>query len=212
MYNTIFLLPGVTIPAIPTGGTTDDTQIRHVKIIKAGMLDYEEMMFTPALSIDYNFYKITGLTVTNSVSDAVVVKYANPHTENFFEYCKFNDNNGNGFVTRSPYLRMTYTTMNNNHKGGFVYDPFFTEYEALSVRNFIDRSRMISLVDPSNSNTIIGDAKMVFINTPAGLTSEKRSYFMQINAINYRFRITLQLLDYNPHTDVERVIIHDTKR
>lgn len=198
---------GVTIPAVPTGGSQEDTQFRHVIIRNAGLLDYEEMKYTPALRIDYMFYKITGLQVLNSASDGVVVRYSNPHTENLFEFCKFDNNLGNGFLTRSPYLKIFYTTMNGNFKSGFAYDPFFTEYEALSVRNFIYRSRIISLTHTPVYN--LGDNSMVFITTSSGSGEERKTYDMEI-AVTYLYRITLQVLDYNPLTNIESVTIYDT--
>lgn len=197
----------MTIPAVPTGGSQEDTQIRHVVISNAGLLDYEEMKYTPALRIDYMFYKITGLHILNSVSDGVVVKYSNPHTENLFEFCKFDNNLGHGFLTRSPYLRIFYTTMNNNVKSGFSYDPFFTEYEALSVRNFIYRNRIISLTETPLYN--LGDNSMVFITTSSGSGIERKTYDMEIS-VTWQYRITLQILDYNPLTTIESVIIYDS--
>ncbi|XP_033735968.1 LOW QUALITY PROTEIN: protein bark beetle-like [Pecten maximus] len=200
---------GVTIPAVPTGGSQEDTQIRHVIIRNAGLLDYEEMKYTPALRIDYMFYKMTGLHVLNSASDGVVVRYSNPHTENLFEFCRFDNNLGNGFLTRSPYLRIFYTTMNGNFKSGFAYDPFFTEYEALSVRNFIYRNRIISLTQTPYYS--LGDNSMVFITTSSGSGEERQTYDMEIS-VTYRYRITLQLLDYNPLTNIESVTIYDSSK
>ncbi|XP_021367968.1 protein bark beetle-like isoform X3 [Mizuhopecten yessoensis] len=200
---------GVTIPAVPTGGSQEDTQIRHVIIRNAGLLDYEEMKYTPALRIDYMFYKMTGLQVLNSASDGVVVKYSNPHTENLFEFCKFDNNLGHGFLTRSPYLRMFYTTMSGNFKSGFAYDPFFTEYEALSVRNFIHRDRIISFTQTPMYN--LGDSSMIFITTSSGSGEERHTYDMEI-AVTFRYRITLQILDYNPLTTIESVTIYDSSQ
>ena len=56
----------------------EPTQIRHVIIEHAGLLDANEMKYTPGLTIDYNYLKITGLIVRKSVSDGVNVKYSHP--------------------------------------------------------------------------------------------------------------------------------------
>jgi hypothetical protein len=52
---------GVTLPAVPKGSMAEPTQIRHVIIEHAGLLDADEMKYTPGLTIDYNYLKITGL-------------------------------------------------------------------------------------------------------------------------------------------------------
>lgn len=187
----------------------DSTQIRHVIIEKAGLLDADEMQYTPGLTLDYNYLKITGLIVRNSVSDGVNVKYSHPHTENLFEHCMFDDNLGHGFLTRSPFLQINYATMNRNEKSGFVYDPFFTEYEALSVRNFIEPS--LTVILDMTPNYFLGDDSMAFIVTKPGLLSTDYTYKMELS-VNSRYRITLQLLDYNPDTEVEKVTIYDSSR
>lgn len=167
------------------------------------------MTFTPALRIDYNFYKITALQITDSVSDGVNIKYANPFTENLFEKCHFNRNLGHGFLSRTPFLKITETTMNDNQKGGFVYDPFFTEYEALSVRNFLHQSRMVYF---GTKNHQLGDNSMVFIISQPGIRSENHTYTMQLSVTSSNYRITLQILDYNPLTSVEKVTIYNSDR
>ena len=202
----------MTIPAIPTESQMDPTQIRHVIIEKAGMLDYEEMAFAPALRIDYNFYKITGLQIRQSVSDGISIKYSNPHTENLIEYSKFDDNLGNGILTRSPFLKVTYSTMDRNTKGGFVYDPFFTEYEALSVRNFIDDRHKSYFPDTAVQQYQIGVNSMVFIVSRPGTSAVSTTHTLVLSTADARYRITLQVLDYNPLTNVEQITIYDSDR
>lgn len=187
----------------------EPTQIRHVIIEHAGLMDADEMKYTPGLTIDYNYLKITGLIVRKSVSDGVNVKYSHPHTENLFEHCMFDNNQGNGFLTRSPFLKINYATMNNNDKSGFVYDPYFTEYEALSVRNFIEPSLTVDLVQRPYYK--LGQDSMMFIVTKPGLMTVDFTYIMEIEVDNY-YRITLQLLDYNPLTNVEKVTIYDSNK
>ena len=200
---------GITLPAVPKGSMPEPTQIRHVIIEHAGLLDADDMLYTPGLTIDYNYLKITGLIVRNSVSDGVNVKYSHPHTENLFEHCMFDNNQGHGFLTRSPFLNIKYATMNNNEKSGFVYDPFFTEYEALSVRNFIEPSLTVDLGGTQYYN--LGDNSMAFIVTKPGLQTVDFTYMMQIY-VSDRYRTTLQLLDYNPLTAVETVTIYDSNK
>lgn len=208
MECNVYTFLGVTIPAVPKGNMRDSTQIRHVIIEKAGLLDADEMQYTPGLTLDYNYLKITGLIVRNSVSDGVNVKYSHPHTENLFEHCMFDNNLGHGFLTRSPFLQINYATMNRNEKSGFVYDPFFTEYEALSVRNFIEPS--LTVILDQTQNYFLGDDSMAFIVTKPGVLTVDYTYKMQLH-VNSRYRITLQLLDYNPKTMVEKVTVYDSR-
>lgn len=53
---------------------------------RAGLFDAATMSFTPALRIDYNFYKITAVTISNSLSDGVLINYIYPFDEVRLEY------------------------------------------------------------------------------------------------------------------------------
>lgn len=101
------------------------------------------MIFIFVFRIDYNFYKIIVLQVIDLVFDGVNIKYVNSFIENLFEKCYFVRNLGNGFFIRSLFLKIIEFMMNDNQKGGFVYDSFFIEYEVFSVRNFFYQSRMV---------------------------------------------------------------------
>ncbi|KAL3873370.1 hypothetical protein ACJMK2_036499 [Sinanodonta woodiana] len=200
---------GITIPAIPRGGTTWETQFRYVVIEKAGLLDFAEMSFTPALQIDYNFYSISYMTVRKCISDGIHIKYCHPYSQNLIEHTQVDNNLGNGILTRSPFLRLSHMVISNNSKAGFVYDPFFTEYEALTVRNFIYRNRTVSLTNNPLIN--VGDI-MIFLTCAPGSGTEATTYYTELRVMSDSFRVTLQLLDYNPLTSIEKVTIYDSSR
>jgi hypothetical protein len=202
---------GVTIPAVVKRGQQYETQIRHVTIDRAGLLDYAEMSYTAGLRIDYNYYGISYLKVINGVSDGINIQYSHPYAPNTLEKCNIDNNLGNGLLIRSPFLKVDDTTMNNNDKSGFEYDPFFTEYTALSVRNFIYQNDdyLKSILD--NPVIHMGQDTMLFLMCPAGGDGTPRTHYTELSVIS-TFRLTLQILDYNPLTSVERVTIFDSPR
>lgn len=207
--NTLF--SGITLPATPKGRNDPETQLRYLRIDKAGLLDYATMSYTPALRIDYNFHSVSYLTVENSVSDSVNIKYTYPYSENRFEYCRLNNNLGNGFLVRNPNIQLKYSTMKNNGKAGFVYDPFFTEYRALSVRNSIDRGYTTSITSQLTSQSLDPNT-MIFLISDPGLEHETKTYQFEVYVSNpSTSRITLQIMDYNPLTSIEKVVVYDAR-
>lgn len=80
------LLTAVTLPATPRLRQNCETQLRAVHFERAGLLDAEMMSFTPALRIDYNFYQITAVTITDSLSDGVHINYIHPYETARLEY------------------------------------------------------------------------------------------------------------------------------
>ena len=80
------LSTAVTLPATPRLRQNCETQLRAVHFERAGLLDAEMMSFTPALRIDYNFYQITAVTITDSLSDGVHINYIHPYETARLEY------------------------------------------------------------------------------------------------------------------------------
>ncbi|XP_052783699.1 protein bark beetle-like isoform X2 [Mya arenaria] len=201
---------GITMTAQRRYGTrqTEETQIRYVTIEKAGLLDFVEMSYTPGLRIDYNFYKISYLTIRDCVSDGINIKYANPFSKSLIEKVTVENSLGNGILTRSPFLELSHLTLTNNAKAGFVYDPMFTEYEALSVRNFIGRGVTEVLTDLSNIQ--LSNQEMKFLITTQ--TTEDKTYTIQISTADQYSQVVVQVLDYNPQTDKEKVVFYQSDR
>lgn len=174
------------------------------------MLDFADMSYSPGFRIDYNFYDMAFITVKNCVSDGINIKYSYPYTRNEIQYLHLENNLGNGILTRSPFLTLRHVTVKNNDKAGIMYDPFFTEYEALSVRNFIDRSRIIPITTTARLH-VRGDS-VEFITCPIDETIESNVvYWVELETDLY-FRIVVQVLDYNPLTSVEKLTVYDSRK
>lgn len=205
-----FVYPGLTIPAIPRYGLTTESRINHLTIEKAGLLDFVEMTYAPGFRIDYNFYSMSHITVKNCVSDGINIKYSNPFSRNLMEHVTIENNLGNGILTRSPFLRLSHLTLTNNKKAGFIYDPMFTEYEALSVRNFINRNRTVPITE--NSIISLNDREMKFLTCPPSQTEEDKTYWVEVFTKTFTFRVTVQVFDYNPLTSIEKVTFYDSRK
>ena len=206
------MVSGLAISASPVKrvGSFQQTRINRLTIDRAGLLDYADMSYGPGFRIDYNFYDMAHITVKNCVSDGINIRYSYPYTFNEIQYVHLENNLGNGILTRSPFLTLRHVTIKNNDKAGIMYDPFFTEYEALTVRNFIDRSRIKSIT--TTPTLSIGGDSVEFLIAPVGEAIESNvDYWVDLETALYT-RITVQVLDYNPLTDVERLTIYDSHR
>ena len=167
------------------------------------------MSYTPGLRIDYNFYSISHLTVTNCVADGINIKYSNPYSKNLIEHVTVINNLGNGILTRSPFLELSHVTLQHNDMAGLVYDPMFTEYEALSVRNFIYRNRTVEIT--TTPTLRLNSNEMQFLTCSPSNDEFHRVFWMEFSTTSF-FRITVQVLDYNPLTNIEKVTFYDSDR
>nr|KAG5700697.1 hypothetical protein BaRGS_029062 [Batillaria attramentaria] len=201
---------GVTLPATPHQGMNCESQLRALHLQRAGLLDAATMTFTPALRIDYNFYKITGITVTDSLSDGVHINYIHPYETARLEYIQIHNNQGHGVVTRYPRLELLHSNITGSGKAGFQYNPFFSEYDALSVRSMVHESRR-SLMNET-TELRLGNGQMTFLVCPPGRAEESRDYHTEIRTDYSTYRIVLQMLDYFPVTEIEKVTVFDAPR
>lgn len=203
--NMLWFLSGVTFAASPRSGQTFETRVNYLTIEKAGLLDFVEMSYTPALRIDYSYYKMSHITVRNSVSDGFSIKYCHPYSQSEYLHVTLENNLGHGLLTRSPFLYLKHLTITGNQGAGLVYDPMFTEYEALSVRNFMSRGIAVYLEDNTQLN--LYQDEMKFITTRASEVVEDKTYTLEVFSVS-NIRITVQMLDYNPLTDIEKVVFY----
>lgn len=199
------LFTGVTFAASPRSGQTFETRVNYLTIEKAGLLDFVEMSYTPALRIDYSYFKMSHITVRDSVSDGFSIKYCHPYSQSEFLHVTLENNLGRGFLTRSPFLYLKHLTITGNKDAGLVYDPMFTEYEALSVRNFMSSGLAVSLENTRNID--LSEDEMKFVTTRASDVVEDTTYVLQVRSVS-NIRITVQMLDYSPRTDIEKVVFY----
>lgn len=201
---------GVTLPATPRLGQHCESQLRAMHIERAGLLDAATMTFTPALRIDYNYYKITEIRITDSLSDGVHIHYVHPYETARLEYMQIHNNQGHGVVTRYPRLELLHSNITHSGKAGFQYDPFFSEYDALLVRSMVHDTRRYLMNETSEMRLDAGN--MNFLLCPAGQAEEHRDYYTEITTNSNSHRIVVQMLDYFPVTEIEEVTIFDFAR
>ncbi|GFR58263.1 neurotrypsin [Elysia marginata] len=189
-----------------------DTQLRYVNILKAGMMDADTATFSPALRIDYNYYQISWLNIEDSMSDGIHVFHHFPYGLNKMEYITVKNCGGNGIVTRSPRLEVMHSKFLYNRKAGFMYDPFFTEYDALLVRNMIYPARRIDMfAEPQRKLTMSNP--MMFLICSAGQAKETgKEYIVEILSFPSSKKLALQVLDYLPVESEEKVTVFDSRR
>ncbi|CAL1535561.1 unnamed protein product [Lymnaea stagnalis] len=185
-----------------------ESQIRHLKLFNAGLLDPDSGILTPAIRIDYNYYQISYLTVQNSMSDGVYVSYNHPYSLNKMEYLTVTDNAGNGVVTKSPRLEVMHSKVDRNLKAGFLYNPYFTEYDVLLIRNMIYPDRRINMF--AQPQRILNIDQIMFLICPSGNSIEMKEYIVEIRGSSSSYKLSLQVLDYLPVESSEKVIVYDS--
>lgn len=179
-------------------------------IDRAGMHDHSTMIFSSALQIDYNYYDISNVTVTESSADGIYVRFNHPYTNNRMEHCNVYRSQGNGLVTRYPFLETAYSTFRDNSLSGFTYNPFFTEAEAIGIRNFM-RSDQVTVLKESQSFTLTQETTLFITELKKFRMNKEFSY--EIRSADYKLRPTIQILNYNPMTSVEKVtVINNNKK
>ena len=95
--------------------------------------------------------------------------------------------------------QVRHSLISHNKKAGFLYDPFFTEYDALIIRNMIYPERKIFMFD--ESRRVVVDQKDVykitinsqnqdqyFLLSQAGQANISNDYYVEVRA-NYRMTI-----------------------
>ncbi|GFO27981.1 class a scavenger receptor srcr domain with c-type lectin domain [Plakobranchus ocellatus] len=190
-------------------GNRIDSQLRYVNINKAGMMDSDTATLSPALRIDYNYYQISWLKVEDALSDGIHVFHHHPYFLSKMEYVTVNNCGGNGIFTRSPNLQLMDSQLYGNWKAGFLYDPFFTEYDALLVRNMIYPARRLDMFAQSQRKLATGE--MMFLICPAGQAKEtEKEYIVEISSPSSTYKLVLQVLDYLPVETVEKVTVFDS--
>ncbi|XP_029656084.1 protein bark beetle-like isoform X1 [Octopus sinensis] len=201
---------GITLAAVPKIKDRQETQLRSVMIDRAGMHDHSTMHFSSALQIDYNYYDISNVTVTESSADGIYVRLNHPYTNNRMEHCNVHRSQGHGLVTKYPFLETAYSTFRDNFLSGFTYDPFFTEAEAIGIRNFM-RSDQVTVLKESQSFPLTQETTL-FITEPGKFRIDKEFTYV-IKSTDYKLRPTIQILNYNPVTSVEKVtVINNNKK
>lgn len=78
-----------------------------------------------------------------------------------------------------------------NQMAGFLYDPFFTEYDALLIRNTIYPQRRINMFD--SPLIVLQPNQLMFLICPAKQSNEIKDYFVEIQSSSVVYKIVLQV-------------------
>ena len=102
------------------------------------------------------------------------------------------NNLGNGVVTRYPRLDLRHSNITRSGKAGFLYDPFFSEYAALSVRSMIHETRREFITETPTLN--LQNGGMTFLLCPSGIGDEEyHEYNTEVSTEYSTYRIVLQV-------------------
>ncbi|XP_013419620.1 protein bark beetle [Lingula anatina] len=197
------------------------SSIVRTKMDKAGLLDHSTMQYVPALQTDYNRHTMSYISINDTLSSGIAVMFNNPKGDQMIDHCDINNNLGDGILTRSSFLTVSFSTLSHNQQAGFRFDPRFSEYDAWNVRSWVALSRDKTVVIPlpagQSQKIILGtgdnnEGDYLFLLTEQmGQTLDMETTF-EVEVQDSRFRVLVTMLDYNPVTSVEKLLIYDGPR
>lgn len=84
-----------------------------------------------------------------------------------------------------------HSRFDRNLKAGFLYDPFFTEYDALLIRNTIYPVRRIDMF--AEPQRFLQTDQLMFLICPAGQSIEKREYIVEVFVSSSLHKLAVQV-------------------
>ena len=112
-----------------------------------------------------------------------------------------------GVTVHGSFFELYDCRLTGNRLAGFEYNPSYTAAEALQIRAGIrdpivfDRSMTINLNDENRR----------WVVTPRRFVNETWTYDLEVRA-NRLHKVVVDVIDYNPETNVELVTVYDSRR
>jgi hypothetical protein len=178
-----------------------------VNVSGAGLSDPAVALYSPAIRIDYNLHTLEYLTVENNMADGIVIMHNDVYAGARLASSVIRNNAGNGVTVRSSFFELYDCRLEDNAKAGFEYSPMYTVSDALQIRAGIrdavlfDQSMRIKL-NVENRRWVI---------TPRRYEGEQATYDLEVE-VDPQYRVVVDLIDFNPLTDIEQVTVFDSRQ
>lgn len=99
----------------------------------------------------------------------------------------------NNIVLFVSLLQLNHSRIDNNLKAGFLYDPFFTEYDVLLIRNMIYPTRRISMFEVPQ-HILTQEGQIMFLICSPGNSIEVKEYIVEVKGSGSFSKLTLQVI------------------
>ena len=182
------------------------TKMQHVLITEAGLMDPTTITYSPGLLIEYNYNLIDYIEISNCKATGIEIRRVDPFSTARITHANITNNIGSGIVTRSPYLRVEYSSFTNNLMSGFEYNPFFSADDGRLFRNAIHNPTDLKTV----SEIVLKTTELKFYTSTQDSKDQVWSKEIAIR-VPVNEKVVIDVLDYNPDTTQENVTIVDSE-
>jgi len=183
------------------------SRLVHVSVTGAGLMDPAAIIYSPAIRIDYNLHTLERVTIADNLADGVVIMRNDVYAGAKLASSVVRDNGRIGVTVHGSFFELYDCRLTGNRLAGFEYNPSYTAAEALQIRAGIrdpivfDRSMTINLNDENRR----------WVVTPRRFVNETWTYDLEVRA-NRLHKVVVDVIDYNPETNVELVTVYDSRR
>ena len=185
--------------------------MEHATVEKAGLMDYARRIFVPGIQADYNSHTFKHLLVQGCTSSGLAIMSNDPYNENRVEHSEFRDNLDSGIHTRTPYLEVGFCKFSGQGYAGIQFNPHYTKREAWEIRSWINNPTIIR-TDVNPPKIQIGNAETVYLITERNDAFQSKTIFLEMEVTGIDYRVSVELLDYNPMVEHENITFHDGRR
>ena len=176
-----------------------------MEIREAGLLDPTALLYSPAVTIDYNVHTLEYLNIHNNVATGLEILHNDAYARAKITHSTIKDNFGNGLTTRGSFFEVSFCHLEGNHKAGFEYNPHTTAEEAQQIRLGIMDSWLLQDVD--------GQSLKVDKETYRFLTTREEQVTSRLYQVEFytdsAHKIVVDVLDWNPDVGQETITIFD---
>ena len=183
------------------------SRLQHVSVTGVGLTDPSAVIYSPAIRIDYNVHTLEHVTISDNLADGVLIMRNDVYAGARLASSTVRDNGGTGVTVHGSFFELYDCQLSGNRRAGFEYSPSYTADEALQIRAGIrdpivfDRSRSVHLENEDRR----------WVTTPRRFVNETWTYDLEVS-VNRLYRVVVDVVDYNPETHVELVMVYDSRR
>jgi hypothetical protein len=190
--------------------TASSSRLYNMEVREAGLLDPTALLYSPAISIDYNVHILERLHIHDNIATGLEILHNDAYANAKLAYSVVERNFGNGVTTRGSFFDVTFSELSDNMLSGFEYNPTTTNEEALELRRGIDRTKTWVLQEEKDNSLFVPNEGYKFLITDERL-EESQVYEVEFWA-NSAYKLVVAVLDWNPDVDQEMITIFDGAR
>lgn len=214
----------VSWSGIRLGMTAKRSKLFDVKVERAGLLDYRQYEFKPAIQVDFSHHVFEHLECSNNDYDGLGIMYSDiyyPDKVNYIKKSKFNANKRHGISFRQLGMNIEDTEIRDNYMSGIHHDPKLEKLEQRELTEWmslIDEQKPGTIIrlpetdlgkTPENPIIISEDQSRLLITSPRNDSDKEIVY--HIRAERDEFVLGLQLINPFHNYTTESLFIYDYK-